>query len=240
MITRKKEFLNLFNIIAAPTEVYGDINEFPRWRMPFVFLLISSLTIGWFMIPVIIEPMKKIFTSSFGEDASGGAIKGVMKSILIVQLIIEPVFKLLRWFVFSGSLYILSLFFVENDSHLFKRIFSVVAYAEGIFIFMSLLTLLIVYAKGLDSIEGENDITIFKGLDFFLKDRNSNPTLAAILNNVNPFSIWYVATIAIGLRVVNKIERLKSVGIASMSWLIWIALNIMQSNATKFLTNLIL
>ena len=198
------------------------------------------MTVGWFMIPAITEPMKKIFESSFGENGTESAVKGVMKSVLILQLVIKPALTFVYWLVLAGILYLLTIVLVNDHTNLYKRIFSVVAYTETIFIFMSILTVLIIYAKGLDSVEGAYDLTIFKGLDFFLTKRNSNPTLASMLSEINPFSIWYVLTISIGLSVVNKVNRMKAIGIAGMGWMIWIVVSLLQTQATKLLMNIIM
>ena len=167
----QQEFLNLFNILATPTEVYREINITPRWRIPFLFLVISSTTVGWFMIPAILEPMKKIFTSSFGQGSADAAISGIMKSILVAQLFIEPLLRLVRWLVLSAILFFITLLYGKGDSLLFKKLFSAVAYTESIFVLMSVLTILIIYVRGIDSIEATGGLTVFKGLDFFLKGK---------------------------------------------------------------------
>ena len=238
-MTFKQEFLNLFNILATPTEVYAEINTAPRWRIPFLFLVVSSTTVGWFMIPAIMEPMKKILASSFGEGSADVAIKGVMKSMLVGQLLIEPLFKLIRWLVLSTILFFITLLYVKGDSLLFKKLFSAVAYAESIFVFMSALTILIIYARGMNGIEAISDLTVFKGLDFFLKGKDQSTTMVTVLSNINPFSIWYVITIAFGISVFTKLQKSKAFIIASASWLTWITISILQSKVTAFLVGLI-
>ncbi len=235
----QQEFLNLFNILATPTEVYGEINITPRWRIPFLFLVISSTIVGWFMIPAIMEPMRKIFASSFGQGSADIAIKGIMKSILVAQLLIEPLLKLARWLVLSAILFFITRLYVKGDFLLFKKLFSAVAYTESIFVLMSILTILIIYVRGMDNIEVMGDLTVFKGLDFFLKGKDQNTTVVTVLSNINPYSIWYVITIAFGVSVFTKLQKSQAFIIASASWLIWITISIVQSKVTAFLVGLI-
>lgn len=235
----QQEFLNLFNILATPTEVYREINITPRWRIPFLFLVISSTIVGWFMIPAIMEPMRKIFASSFGQGSADIAIKGIMKSILVAQLLIEPLLKLARWLVLSAILFFITILYVRGDSLLFKKLFSAVAYTESIFVLMSILTILIIYVRGMDSIEVMGDLTVFKGLDFFLKGKDQNTTIVTVLSNINPYSIWYVITIAFGVSVFTKLQKSKAFIIVSASWLTWITISILQSKVAAFLVGLI-
>ena len=235
----QQEFLNLFNILATPTEVYGEINITPRWRIPFLFLVISSTIVGWFMIPAIMEPMRKIFASSFGQGSADIAIKGIMKSILVAQLLIEPLLKLARWLVLSAILFFITRLYVKGDFLLFKKLFSAVAYTESIFVLMSILTILIIYVRGMDNIGVMGDLTVFKGLDFFLKGKDQNTTVVTVLSNINPYSIWYVITIAFGVSVFTKLQKSQAFIIAGASWLIWITISIVQSKVTAFLVGLI-
>lgn len=238
-MTTKKEIANIFNILAAPAEVFTDVNESPRWRFPLLFLVLSTMTVGWFMIPAIMEPMKRIFASSFGESGSEAAMEAVMKSMLVLQLIVEPIFKIVRWVVLAGILYFISMLFVKDIPNLFKRIFSLVAYSETIFILMSVISMLIVYARGIQSIEGSDDLTVFRGLDYFIKGTTSNTALVTILSSVNPFSIWYVIIIAVGVRIVTQMERSKALATATIGWFGWIALSMLQPMATKLLMDMV-
>lgn len=191
------------------------------------------------MIPAIMEPMRKTFAASFDEAAAEAAMEGVMKSMLVAQLVIEPVFTFFRWMVFTGILCLLCLVFADGRAQLFRRLLSIVSYSEVVFILMSVLTLLVVYAKGIDSIQSIGDLAVFRGLDYFLKVGESNAALATILNNINPFSVWYVVIIICGVSVVTELQKSKAIIVASVSWVAWIAVNLLQSKAMGVLLGLI-
>lgn|GEM_PF-2706247 len=231
----KKEILHLFNVIPTPTAVYEDLDRSPRWRIPLVFLLISSVIIGWFMIPAMIEPMRKIFESSFGSAGAQAAMNGVMKSMVVAQLLIAPAVVMLRWFVLAGILFLLAMIFAGDGGNLFKRLFSAVAYAEIIFVFMNLLTLLILNLRGIERIESAYDMTIFKGLEVLLPDRDAHPTLSTLLSNINPFAIWYIITISVGFRVMTKSGKAKAIALAGIAWLVWVFLSELQAIISRLL-----
>lgn len=235
----KDEFLNIFNVIPTPTAVFEELNESPRWRLAFLFTLISYVTTGWFMVPVIMEPLQRIYTESFGESGANAAISYVMKYTLILQVLVTPISSIIKWFVIAVSIYIIVFMLKKNKSGFFKKYFATVAYGETIFILMSLFTLLIIYAKGINTIESSGDYQIFKGLNVLLSDNNSSSTLASILGNINPFSIWYILTISIGIKIVVGISRIQAIGIAFFAWLVWMSTGLMQSIFTKLIFEMI-
>ena len=158
----KNEFLNLFNVIPTPTAVFEDLNRAPRWRFPFLFTLISYVIIGWFMVPIITQPMQQIYTDSFGEAGANAAISYVVKYTLILQVLIQPISKVIKWFAIAFSIYIFALVINKNTDGVFKKYFAIAAYSEIIFVLMSVFTILIIYAKGINTIESSSDYQIFK------------------------------------------------------------------------------
>ena len=234
-MTFKKEILHLFDIIAAPTEVYLDINEDPRWRCPVAFLFLSSTIVGWFMIPATLEIMRKIFSSSFGEQGADAAIAGVMKSLLVLHLLFDPASVLLRWVTLACILYASSLFFVKGDVKAFKRVCSAIAYTETIPILMNILTVLIIYVRGLQAIEGNDDLTIFKGLDFVFKGKHLNPTVSAFLSNLHLFSLWHAATLSLSVRIIMKAQAATALLISLIGWFVVIALSLLLSEVKGLL-----
>jgi len=236
----KPEFMNVLNVVALPTEVFADTNQVPRWRAPFALLVASSVVIGWFMIPAITEPLRRVYAHSFGESAAETTVSTMMRYFLLLEILVEPMFKLLRWIVFAGVLYLLVLTVTRDRRKLFSRLFAITAYSESIFVLMSTLTVLIIYARGLDHIEGSSDLTVFKGLDFFFPgEPSANLALTTLLTNVNIFSVWYIITVSAGIRLITGLNRFEAVGFATIAWLIWITLSIGQPSLVKVILGIL-
>lgn len=191
------------------------------------------------MVPVIMEPLQRLYTNSFGEAGANAAISYVMKFTLILQLLITPLSKIIKWFVIAICICFFAQMLKKNKPGFFNRYFAIVAYGETIFILMSLFTLLIIYAKGLSAIESSSDYQVFKGLNILLSDNNSNSTLASVLGDINPFSIWYVLTISTGIKLVSGISQIKAMGVCSLAWLVWMSTGFVQSVFTKFIFEMI-
>ncbi|MBI1803115.1 MAG: YIP1 family protein [Ignavibacteria bacterium] len=219
MLLRGK-ILKVLSFITMPREAFRRIDRTPRWKVPVIFVAISSLTIGWCMIPAMEEPLRKIYDRSFGNGAL--LVASVMKSLMVISVVVETSFRILRWVIVTSTLYGLSRYFTGNDDNLFRRLFAIVAYSEVVFVLMSFLNLLVVYTRGVDRIESSADLTtVNKGLEIFF-DAGSNPSLTTLLNNINAFSILYILILSIGFSVATRMNRSASVGFVSLAWLVWV------------------
>ena len=234
-MTRKAELQHLINIFAAPAEVAGDMAEAPRWRVPLLFMILSSAVIGWFMVPAITEPMRKVFISSFGESAAEGAMKSVAVSMLATRIVIEPLFVLTRWVLYAGMLCAGAILFSGRQAKLFGKVFAFIAYSEGIFILLNLITLLVIYAKGIEAIAAPDDLTVVKGAEFFLGYDHSGDILSAMLSKITPFSAWYIVVVTLGYSALTGIGRTKVLFIATTAWIILAASEAVQSKAAVLL-----
>jgi hypothetical protein len=232
-MTLRKEFLNIFNILATPSEVFIDIKTTPRWRMAFFVVLISSVTIGWFMIPAMEQPMKSIYSKSFGESGAEAAISTMMRFYFMFEVILQPALIFIRWAMFSIMLYLLSRYLAAGVSVSYNQIFSATGYCEIIFILMNMLNVLIIYAKGLEKIESGRDLTIFRGLDFFMNYESRNTALTTLLTNINAFSIWYVIVISIAIRILTEMKRSVALFLSAICWLLWATLSMIQPILVK-------
>lgn len=218
--------LHLFNIIATPSEVFTEVDSNPRCGMAMIVLVVVSLVIGWFMIPALEQPMRKAISSSFGEESADTVLESTMRYFLFLELLVEPLLKVIRWLVLTMLLYLLSLPIIEQSMPLFKRFFCAVVYGEVVFVYMNILTILIIYAKGIDTVESAADLTIFKGLEFFLQDKNPGNALYTLLSNINIFSIWYVVVISMAVRVMGRVTMGEGLSISCLAWIAWTVISI--------------
>ena len=238
-MTLKNEFLNVFNILAAPSEVFADIKEKPHWRIAFIIVLASSMLIGWFMIPAMEQPLRSIYSKSFGENGAEAAMSSMMRMYFVLGVIVQPALAFIRWTVFSIALSCLTRVFNSEAPLQFKQVFSATVYCEIIFILMSTLNVLIIYAKGLEQIETANDLTIFKGLEFFLKNKNENAVLVTLLGSINIFSIWYLIVVSISIRLFTGLKGSESFMLSVIAWLAWMAISLMQPVFVNSIMNII-
>lgn len=222
-MTIKSEILNLFNILAVPAEVYNEINATPRWRMPAALLFIISPMIGFFIIPAATEPLRKIYEESFDTRTAEVALQTSTHYFTIINVAFEPLTKIVRWVILSAVIFISVSPFSHKGSFTYKKVFSVVAYGEIIFHLMGVLTVLIIYARGIGQISDPADLIIFKGVNYFFNKNAVSESLYDSLDYVNPFSIWYIAVLSMGISIMAGVRHRTSFTLVSISWCVWIA-----------------
>ena len=235
-MTLMREIQHLLNIIPAPSEVFNDLNKTPRWRMPAAFLFIISPAIGFLIIPAAIEPLRNIYEESFDSRAAEIALQSTTHYLTISYVAIEPFVKIVGWVFLSAAIYIIALLSRDTKPFTYKHVISVVAYSETLFHLMGILTLLIIYARGLDQISDPSDMIVFKGAEYFI-DKNSVPhSIYSTLNNFNLFSIWYLAVASRGFQIISGIKYPRSLILVVTAWCILLVLTI----GIKFITERIL
>ena len=228
-MTLKREILHLFNIIAAPTEVYNDINATPRWRMPAGLLFIISPMIGFFIIPAAIEPLRKIYEESFDSRTAEIALQTSTHYFTIINVAFGPLVKIIRWVILSAVIFIPVLLYGRTASFTYTKVFSIVAYGETLFHLMGILTVLVIYARGIDQIANPSDLVVFKGINYFIDKNAVSSSIYNTLSNVNPFSLWYIAVVSRGIQITATIRFLTSLMLVSLAWCVWLALSLGES-----------
>jgi len=237
-VTLKLEIIHLFNIIPAPSEVYNDLNETPRWRMPLFFLLLLSPAIGLLNIPAAIEPLRKIYQENFDTQTADIALQTSTHYLTIIHLTFKPISSIFRWVVLSAVLLLITTKFSTKKQIKFNRIFSCVSYTEIIFYLMEIITILVIYIRGIDQIKNSSDMIVFKGINYFI-DKNAIPdSIYTALNQINLFSLWYIATLARGIQIAGNIKYAKSIFLVSIAWCIWILLDLGKSFLIENILNL--
>ena len=234
-----KEVVNVINVLATPLEVFEDIKNNPRLRVPAIVALVCSITVGWFMIEPSVQPLRIIYERSFDSESASAAISSMMKIFFVLRIVLTTVSIYIRWVLFSLLLMAMIRVYMGVTLLGFKETISLVAYCEIIFIAMSVLTVLIIYAIGVEKIERSTDLQIFKGLDYFMSSENRNAEVAAFLSNLNIFSVWYVLVISSGIRLLTGLKKLESLAVTGVAWLCWSTMAMLEPWITNSVIKMI-
>ena len=146
-----------------------------------------------------------------------------------IGLMFVPIFLLIRWAFVSALLYFLCVLLEAPGELRYRGVFSVVVYSEMILLFMSIVNVLVLYAKGIGSVQHITDLQAVVGLDFLLKNKMSNLPLYTFLSSINVFTIWYLVTLTIGISVLTGYRKLKSALIVTGVWLLGVAFQLAMS-----------
>jgi len=211
-------FSNIINIFATPTEVFKNIKKSPKWLVVFGVICVVSLICGYIMIPFTQKIMEKIFTAKMSDENMQETLSTIARYRMFFLLLV-PIPLLIKWFFIGLLLYLGAILFDAQENN-FRTVYAVVVHTELILLLMEVINLLILHIKGVEAINNITDLKTIIGLEYFLSDKSQNIPLAALLNQFNVFSVWYVATLSIGMSVVCQLKKWKSAILVFCVWLI--------------------
>ncbi len=213
---------NLVTIFAAPTEVFEELKQKPRWAVAFLTISFFTIVIALLSLPLSRQIMLQAVSR-------GGAVEGAQleqaQRFQYVGSILIPLTLLFKWLVSAALLYFMTILAGSGQIR-FKEVYAAVVFAEMILLLMAVVNLLLLVAKGADSIRHITDLQGIIGMDFLMPDRTSNLPLFTLLNNINIFNIWYIAVLSIGISVMSGFSRVKSALLVTTMWLLGVGLQV--------------
>jgi hypothetical protein len=112
---------------------------------------------------------------------------------------------------------------------------SVLAYSFVTYVIYSAVTALVLSMRGVGSIASMQDLRAPVGLDFLVP--HASLFLGAILNGINPFSIWGVWLCGTGISVTHGTSRSAGIWVATVAFLVGLLVaalpTLLLSMATK-------
>ncbi len=222
------DFTNLFNIFATPTDVFIGLKERPRWLLAFVCVSLVTIVVAWSMFPFSNQIAYATLSTRLDEQQVQQALS-FSRRFEYVGLIFAPIILLVKWGFIAAVLYFLCILLDAPAGFKYRTVFSLLVYSEMILVFMNIVNVLVLYIKGISSIRHVTDLQAIIGMDFLLKNRISNLPLYTFLNSINVFTVWYLATLTIGISVVTGYRKLKSSMIVVGVWLLGVAFQVVMS-----------
>jgi hypothetical protein len=215
---------NIINIFATPTEVFQNIKTTPKWLIAFLFIAVVSIIFGLLLLPFMQKIMEQTLLAKMSDEQVQQTLS-TMTGFRTLGLLLAAVPLLIKLLLYSLFLYLSAIIFDAQEIN-FKNIYAVVVHSELILLLMGVFNVLILLIKGVDAVNNITDLNAIIGLDYFLADKSHSIPLFTFLNSFNVFSVWYVATLTIGISVVTGFSKQKSAILVSSIWLLGVGLQV--------------
>lgn len=207
---------NIVSIYIAPTKIFMELNNQPRWFIVFIIISLITILIDYSSLPFKQQIMFSSLSTQLGE-VRAREILSTANRFVIIGFIIAPISLLIKWVVIASILYYSAILYDSQNINV-KKVFSVVAHTELIFMLMDILNIIILKIKGIDAIKSLTDIKTIVGLEYLFQNEASNTFLFTTLKNINAFTIWYVMVLIIGLSIISQLRTWKSTLIVLSVW----------------------
>ena len=215
----KDSLQNIVDILAEPSAAFTRLKSEPKWLLAMVIFCLFSVGIAWAMFPftaqIMVQHMMEAEVPAEQIEISTkiGQIFG------LIGALVAPIIWLLA---VSAILTLAGRLFAIDDAIKFKHIFAAVVHTSLISFLIALVnTALLVVFRDVEAIKSAADMKMIPGLHL-LFGSIENVKLLTFLSYFNPLSLWYLAVLAIGVRIFADTDKTKAWIGAIIIWLLGI------------------
>ena len=219
----KDSLQNITDILAEPSAAFVRLKSEPKWLLALIIFCLFSVGIAWVTLPFIEQIMDQQLIEEGAPSEAIEIAKIVAKIFVFVGSLAAPI---IWFFVISARLTLGARLFGISDAIKFKHIYAAIVHASLISILIDLVnTALLVVFRDIEDISRTTDIKIIPGLHLLLGS-SGNTKLLTFLSEFNPLNLWYLAVLAIGIRVFANTDKTKACIGAITIWLLGVAVEV--------------
>ena len=219
----KDSLQNIVDILAEPSAAFARLKSEPKWLLAMVIFCLFSVGIAWVTLPFI----EQIMDQQLMEEGAPSEAIEIAKIFAKVFVFIGSLAAPIIWFFgISALLTLAARLFGRSEAIRFKHIYAAIVHASLISILIELVnTALLVVFRDIEDISRTTDIKVIPGLHLLLGS-SGNTKLLTFLSDFNPLILWYIAVLAIGIRVFADTDKTKACFGAIIIWLLGIAVEV--------------
>ena len=206
----------LFSPISAFNEIKQE-NKFPGMALVILLLLVAVNLI--LMVPITAKVTAITMSSMPLPEAQLDASLAMIHKLRYL-MVIGGVFSVaIMLFIYALILYIVTV--VAKPAISYMKAFSLIVYGYFAILIGDLVNTGIMHMRGLDKITNPFEL-MFTGLNVFTTMEEAGAAIYTFLCLINPFQLWFVVLLSIGLKVFADIKYIKALLICFIFWLITI------------------
>ena len=211
----KDSLQNIADILAEPSAAFARLKSEPKWLLAMVIFCLFSVGIAWVTLPFIEQIMDQQLIEEGAPSEAIEIAKIVAKVFVFIGSLAAPI---IWFFAITTILTLAARLFRISDTIKFKHIYAAIVHSSLISILIVLVnTALLVVFRDIEEIKNAADMKIIPGLHLLLGS-SENVKLLTFLSYFNPLSLWYLAVLAIGVRIFAETDRTKAYVGAIIIW----------------------
>ena len=215
----KDSLQNIVDILAEPSAAFARLKSEPKWLLAMVIFCLFSVGIAWAMFPFTAQMMGQKMMEEGVPSEQIEIAKTVARISTPIGALVAPIIWLLA---ISTILTLTARLLGLNDAIRFKHIYAAVVHSSLISILIVLVnTALLVVFRDVQDVKSVADMKMIPGLHLLL-GASENVKLLTFLSYFNPLSLWYLAVLAIGVRIFADTDKTKAWIVAIIVWLVGI------------------
>ena len=210
----------ILQILFSPQRAFGGLkeeNKFPTLALIVVLLLVAANLI--LMIPVALKVSALMLTKTAVQMSEQQLERSLdiiykMRYLTAIGGVFTSVFV---FFIYALIMYILTL--VAKPALGYMKAFTMIVYSNLALVLGGLVNTGLLYLRGIDAITSPYEVEL-TGLNVLTTMEQAGGALYVFLSMVNPFQLWFVILLSIGLKVFTEMKYTKALLLSILFWII--------------------
>ena len=206
---------SLIDIYADPFKVFARIDAGLAWWKPFILISVVTMGITYLMLPFRRRIME-IGLQGTSEEQMQRTLEGFDKFGALISLIAVPILLIIAYLIVAGVAHLIINIMSSRSS--FKKTLSLAIFCGFITLLEQVIGSIVIKTRGVESVESVADLKMsFSLAPLFPSVKGP---LAALMESLSIFQIWYYVILILGIAAVFKISRKQAIIPAIPMWLI--------------------
>lgn len=215
---------NFRDVILAPGAAFDDVGRNPRWLGPLIVIMVATVVTSFLLMPMSVEMQKlAMMKRDMPADQREQALQ-MIETFKWVGLAIAPIMVVLLTAVYGLFFWAWSAVTGAKNAS-FKVAFAALLFTGAIPMLEAVAKAIVLFIKGAEQVAREGPPTF--GLALFIDLSDMSRWMWALMANVNFFSIWNAAVVAIAGIYALRMSKGSAYAFAVVVWLLnilWLAL----------------
>ena len=140
----------------------------------------------------------------------------MIKRIYLIEDLSESIALLVKWGLMAFLLFGITILFSSDFTY--RKALSILAHASIIAALDGLITVGIIYFRGLNEVQSPRDLESAVFSLSWLFGSTLHPAIRAIFNSLTVFSLWYWILLFLSIKLTTKLCKLEAALIVAILW----------------------
>lgn len=208
-------FVNMARMLTSPKEIFARTEKKPVW-LAYFFMIIGTMLIRFLYFPFY----RQLLISSLHVGPSPIQVELAEQStrrLALLSALTSPLSLTIEILFITVVIWLIVQLLTSDPG--FSRLLSMVVYCQCVIFLASVLTIIILYARGIpDVVTSPTDFEVSLGIDLLLSKYQFRALFNKALSQINIFSIWWAVLIYTGLIQVARLSKTKAIMVTSFLW----------------------
>lgn len=207
--------MKALEVFFDPFNLFGRLNARPNWLIPFIIVALAGVVSIFLMSPVVTHVMVRQIPEGVSAETQEQLVS-MFKVSRYYGILVSPLLLIIKWSISAFLLFSVSVLFGADITY--RKVLALLGHASIITALDNLLSIGIVYMRGIDTIKSMDDVqSTVLSLNHILGP-TGQPVMRVVLESINVLTVWYMIVLVLGMASLTQVSRKQSAVIVGLVW----------------------